>query len=141
NPAVPIELDSLMGRALARDRHKRYPKASDLARDLDRFTTPTTKAEVAALVSRWAERPSGLRPAVRRLSPDEAATTSRSGPIRETHGRSSSKMPQSRRGGMAISTKLGIGLGVILAASAALVTVRFILPGPDAPRPPDASVL
>ena len=60
-PDVPAELDRICAKALARARDARYERASDLARDLQRFVTEKapgmTREDVGALVGELVPRP------------------------------------------------------------------------------------
>ena len=65
NPAVPKELGSIIGKALEKDREKRYPSARELAEDLKRLRQPSDSGRVAVVpVAQIIGRPMVVVPAV-----------------------------------------------------------------------------
>jgi serine/threonine-protein kinase len=52
-PGVPAEVDSVLERALARDRDERFPTAAALAEALERALPPAPAREVAEAALRW----------------------------------------------------------------------------------------
>jgi serine/threonine protein kinase len=49
NPALPQDLERILRRCLAKDRHRRYPSASDLRRDLDELEQSLRSGELGVL--------------------------------------------------------------------------------------------
>jgi serine/threonine protein kinase len=81
NPALPAELDRVIGRALAKDPRQRYPRAGDLANDLRRLAGPAPQVAQMPL-QRNSGRP--VTPAGGRPGMPPKSQTSAEGP--QGHG-------------------------------------------------------